>query len=658
MIMDILFINCWSKEFPYIPMGTFGLCDYISQHDFNSKIINLSLYDLDQSDKILMNKIEETHPRYIGLILHWKESLSNVIRTGSLLREYFPEIPIVMGGITSSYFAIQLLENLKFVDYIIKGDAEIPLLNILNEKKRPEFVENLIYRKNGSIIHTRSHFLADKAILDNIYFSKLDFLIDYPLYLKKIDSYLGFPIFVGRGCKFDCEYCGGSKSAFIKHSERDTIVIRGINKIAQEIIDLINRYNCEHFLLSHFSNICKSVLQVLLSSPNIRGNIRLNLEFWDVPDEEVLELHEKLSKGIQIIPSVIITPKTGLSEVNYNSESKSERIGLFSKYLSLDRLIELSQYAHLDIFKGYFTSEQCNMDKLLTDLKEVHNIRRRYANRNVSVHFLAFSTDPASHLSETSSIVKSNLELDTIHQTILFDRGLSTNILLHRPESISLEDQKIFEKILFLSEHLFLKVPFIYWLLTESFGFEKYLSIIKHASQNYFYDIGAASYEISPSNSILALNCIKRIIEKNEKENEFIIDVLNLWIKYEVSKRLRRLTSNDTNVLPKYLTLNQDRIFISHYNHEKLLIAFLTSGYIDKSLIKKSIQIKEPSFYIFKSNSLNRLPIEEFHVLQMFNGIVDTPAHIKKLTNKKSASLSWVEKRIRKLYEENLLIDI
>jgi len=637
-------------------MGTFGLCDFLSKHDLSSKIINLSLYPPEQSDRILLQHIGETHPRYIGLILHWKELLTNVTRIGSLLRDCFPYIPIVMGGMTASYFATQLLERLKFVDYIIKGDTEIPLLFLLGEANDPELISNLVYRKNGSIIHSKKHFLADKTLLDTISFSRLEFLIDYPLYLKKIDDYLGFPIFVGRGCIFDCEYCGGSRTAFLKHSERNTMVVRSIEKITKDILDLMNRYDCKHFLLSHLSSLCKSVLQLLLSSPTIKGKIRLNLESWDIPDEELFKLHEELSRGIQNIPSFIITPKTEHAGITYHDKLKGEEKVPSSNHLELDKLIELGQYCHIDIFKGYFTSRHCNMDILFEDLSEVHNIRRRHANRNMSVHFLAFSTDPASPLSETNSKIQSSLELVTINQAILFDRGLSTNILLHRPNSLSPEDQQLFEKVLFLSEFLFSKVPFIYWLLTESFGFEKYLFIIKHASQTYFYDMGHTSYEISPSNSLLALNCIKTFIEQNGKENSFISDALNLWIKYEVSKRLRRHQCNNARSLPRYLTLNQDRIFVSRYNYEKLLLEFLTSGYLNKLLIQQSSQIKEPSLYIFKTNSLQRLPIEEFYLIEMFDGLVDTPTLVKKLSITKGASFKWVKKRIENLYEENVLI--
>ena len=39
-------------------------------------------------------------------------------------------------------------------------------------------------------------------------------LYDYDLYIKAIEAKLGFPLFIGRGCAFNCKYCGGSTLSY------------------------------------------------------------------------------------------------------------------------------------------------------------------------------------------------------------------------------------------------------------------------------------------------------------------------------------------------------------------------------------------------------------------------------------------------------------
>ncbi len=254
MALDILFVNCHNAEFIYVPMGTFGICDFLEKQGLSAQILNLSLYPVDEYDSRLCSYVGKNKPRYIGLILHWKELLNSVIRTGGILRQEFPEIPIVVGGFTASCYATELMERLKFVDYIVTGDPEVPLHHLL-DGHAPESIENLFFRNDGAVEQSRIPFLADRELLESITFSRLDYLVDYQLYLKRVDEFLGFPIMVGRGCIFDCEYCGGSKSAYLKHSGRTTLTVRRTGRIVEDILVLVNQYNYRNLLLSHITSV-------------------------------------------------------------------------------------------------------------------------------------------------------------------------------------------------------------------------------------------------------------------------------------------------------------------------------------------------------------------------------------------------------------------
>src|ERR1035437_6250681 len=229
---DILFVNASHAEFPYIPMGVFGLCDYLECNGFRGRILNLALYEAEEGKRVLAQLVQDLAPRYVGLILHWKELLSSVVQTGSMLRRQFPNIPIILGGLTATSFAAELMSQLSFIDFVIRGDAEIPLLRLM-EGSSLNNIDNLVYRANGSIAARKLGFVAGRVMLNQISFTRLEFLHDYSKYLTRVDEYLGFPIFVGRGCIFDCEYCGGGRTAFAANTGRVAMSVRAKESIVR-----------------------------------------------------------------------------------------------------------------------------------------------------------------------------------------------------------------------------------------------------------------------------------------------------------------------------------------------------------------------------------------------------------------------------------------
>ncbi len=410
---------------------------------------------------------------------------------------------------------------------------------------------------------------------------------------------------------------------------------------------------------NHTTSISKPVLRELLASDEIKGKITVNLETWDTPDDDLLSLHRELCSGAQKVPSILFTPKMLHSvEENPPSESSLEDNQDLYPYLhAVDQLTSSEQSFHVDIFFGYFTSQHGSLDALLREMSLIHDLRARYAGRNVSVIFLAFSSDPGSLLNEMQASVESDLKLETINRSILFDRNISTNILLHRPRALSIEDRKTFEKILHLSEFVFHNLSFVYWILTAGIEHTRYIKVMERASQNFFYDDVYSSYEISPSNTILALNCIKRSIEQLVPEDEMLIDSLNIWLLYEIARRLRRCEFRKAVLLPMYLTLNRDKIFISCYNFEKAMRSVMSCGIIDDALLAELRERREPSLYLFEEGLPIRLTMEELDTLEMFNGINDTDYIVKYLIQRMGLPGSWIESRIRTLYEQGVLIE-
>jgi len=82
----LLIINCPGAYFIHIPMGTFGLCDYLNQKKITTGILNLALYDETQRASVLNRYLEQFRPTHVGLILHWQETVEGMLRAGQQVK--------------------------------------------------------------------------------------------------------------------------------------------------------------------------------------------------------------------------------------------------------------------------------------------------------------------------------------------------------------------------------------------------------------------------------------------------------------------------------------------------------------------------------------------------------------------------------------------
>lgn len=646
MMLDLLFVNGRHPEFPYIPMGTFGLVDHLDRHGMNSRILNLGLYAIETGDARLVDMIERGRPRYVGLILHWKELLTSCIRTGALIRRHFPTIPIVAGGLTASSFAPDLMSSLGFIDYIVVGDAEAPLLDLLRGETPPTLIPNLTHRDEGAVRQNRISYVSTAPLLDSLSFSRLDALEDYGRYLDRIDDYLGFPILVGRGCAFDCEYCGGSRSAFARHSGRYAVARRSIAKIVEDVTRLRQDYRCNHILLSHLTAPCKQVLRALLDRPEFEPPLRVNLEIWDEPDAEVVSLQDALAKRALRKPSILITFKSG-----------PQRPADPSAASRLDEIVAGVEHCHVDLFKGYFTSEHVSLETLFADLGKVHRLRTRHAQRDLSVHLLALSTDPGSRIAQALHHFEVRLSLPTINRAILFDRNLSTNMLLHRPASLSAEDQQRFETTLAFTELLFSRAPLVYWLLTGELGFDAYLAVAHDAARHFYWDLAGVYYDAAPAELVHALNVLKRSLAAHDMARPLLIDAVEFSLAREVARRLRRARPPRTEGVPSYVTLNWDRVFVAQHDFTRLLAELAESGRI-RDVIRSEVAVDTRSrLYLLTDADVREVPMGELPVLTMFDGVHDTETIVARLSQMRESDADWIRCRVADLYQEELVIE-
>lgn len=113
------------------PIGLLGLADFVRKRNHTTEVIHLGVEQQVEGSIDLDKTIRDTNPAIIGLDLHWHFQSFDVIEVAKKIKATHPDIAVVLGGFTASFFAKDILRDHDCVDFVIRGDAEVPLLELI-----------------------------------------------------------------------------------------------------------------------------------------------------------------------------------------------------------------------------------------------------------------------------------------------------------------------------------------------------------------------------------------------------------------------------------------------------------------------------------------------------------------------------------------------
>ncbi len=229
-----------SPLFEYYPLGFLTLLDYLGQRGFEVRIINMAVKEAKSRSFNPRALLRKLHPMVFGIDLNWLVHADGALELARMCKEEHPDIPVLLGGLTASYYYRELIES-PHVDYILRGDStEEPLslfLRALETKQTPTEVPNLVWQRNGETIVNPFTYQPEL----------LEIRVDYKRLIKHILHYrdLRGGLLTGyqwpayafnmtlfcRGCKMNCLTCGGTNRAL----GRTTLGVRDPELFADEV---------------------------------------------------------------------------------------------------------------------------------------------------------------------------------------------------------------------------------------------------------------------------------------------------------------------------------------------------------------------------------------------------------------------------------------
>lgn len=242
-----------ASTFDMYPMGLTSLGETLEGAGYNVRIINAAARLLSDPGYQLGRAVGRMRPRLFGVDLHWLPHANGSLAVARQLKAVHPDVPLVMGGLSASYFHRELI-GYPEVDFVLRGDsAEQPLLALMRVLERDTplaEVPNLTWKRaDGTVVVNELEHVPDS--LDGVPVPSYRYAIRSAFKygsLADVQPYGGwfkYPItalLTARGCLMGCSVCGGSRSAYSQICGRTRPAFRSPEALADDV-RLIRRFS-------------------------------------------------------------------------------------------------------------------------------------------------------------------------------------------------------------------------------------------------------------------------------------------------------------------------------------------------------------------------------------------------------------------------------
>ena len=145
--------------YEYFPIGFKMLHRHLTARGHSVKIINLSTVLLRYPAIDVRALIEALDVRLLGIDLHWMVHVQGSLEVAKLVKSLRPDILTIFGGISSTYYAEELVRY-PFVDMVMKGyDTLKPMDELMLALKQGtedlSQIPNLLWKSGGGVRQNR-----------------------------------------------------------------------------------------------------------------------------------------------------------------------------------------------------------------------------------------------------------------------------------------------------------------------------------------------------------------------------------------------------------------------------------------------------------------------------------------------------------------------
>jgi B12-binding domain/radical SAM domain protein len=234
-----------TTQFEMYPIGMTSIAAYLEKNNYNTRMVNLAYRMLKDPGYDVPRRLASLHAPVFGIDLHWLPHANGALGIAELVKDLHPESKVLLGGLSASYFHLEVMEN-PAVDFVLRGDStEEPcrqLLAALRDGTPLSEVENLTWRQpDGTVVVNPLTFVPFD--LDWIDVPAYEFMLHAVFKYRSLSDFLPYlewlrypstMLLNSRGCSWDCAICGGSQSAYEKVAGRGQPGMRSPAKLVAD----------------------------------------------------------------------------------------------------------------------------------------------------------------------------------------------------------------------------------------------------------------------------------------------------------------------------------------------------------------------------------------------------------------------------------------
>ena len=236
--------------YEYFPIGFKSLQRYLTERDVQVELLNLSTLFLRYRKLSLESVAQALDVRLIGIDLHWMVHVQGSLAVAQAIKQLRPEVPIIFGGISSTYYADELIRY-PFVDMVMQGyDTHEPmaaLMRCLRDGSSLERVPNLLWKSDGRVVHNDFSYKPDSWGCGINWEQMPEGPKLTTLPIREVLSTQN------AGCAYNCGWCGGSREAFRRvFKKRRAMARRPPEQVQYEFDSLARMANVDKY---HFYSV-------------------------------------------------------------------------------------------------------------------------------------------------------------------------------------------------------------------------------------------------------------------------------------------------------------------------------------------------------------------------------------------------------------------
>ncbi|HWT73247.1 MAG TPA: radical SAM protein [Mobilitalea sp.] len=398
--VDVLYIHptksLGSKQYSILPLGVIALLNLLIEQGYTVYGINIGIENSVDKEYSLEEDLKQMEYKLLLIDLHWYVTSYGAFQIAKLSKQLYPDRPVVIGGITATIFAADIIRKFNCIDYIMKGDGEISIVKLMNFLlKRTcdiDDIPNLCYRKEGRVIDKKlTRACNDMEQLDFIpgnYFKNFRYF-----YMNTIEGVQrGFKFYWinnGRGCLYNCSYCGGAgknspelfgRSKMIHRSVQSLIV--DVERLHQQKVKIIGfTHDFEMFPDTYYKSLFSFIRE---------KEIRVGLQ-----------MHCNRLPSKEFIEAVINTFVMGTTVFDILPLTGDERVRLENgKMFSNEELLEILAFMagnnfRVNIVYGMNVPNEAE-DSFMKTLNQIDYILHHYPENLLTISVDWFIPDPIS----------------------------------------------------------------------------------------------------------------------------------------------------------------------------------------------------------------------------------------------------------------------